>query len=87
MLCALAQVMAFWDKAQRVVLYKVKSEVEARKKEVMDRQVGAGILCVAAIGCLFLALQPAGCRHRCMLFFSRRCNLLVVGVAMVCVRG
>lgn len=36
--------MAFWDKAQRVVMYKVKTEVEARKKEVMDRQVGAGCL-------------------------------------------
>ncbi|KAL4459188.1 hypothetical protein ABPG75_014053 [Micractinium tetrahymenae] len=33
------EVMAFWDKAQRVVLYKVKSQVEAKKKEVMDRQL------------------------------------------------
>lgn len=36
-----AQVMGFWGKAQRVVLYKVRTEVEARKKEVMDKQVGA----------------------------------------------
>ena len=34
------QVMGFWSKAQRVVLYKVRTEVEARKKEVMDKQVG-----------------------------------------------
>ena len=34
------QVLGFWGKAQRVVLYKVRSEVEAKKKEVMDKQVG-----------------------------------------------
>lgn len=33
------QVMAFWGKAQRVVLYKIKTEVDAKKKEVMDKQV------------------------------------------------
>ena len=35
------QVLGFWQKAQRVVLYKVRTEAEARKKEVMDKQVGA----------------------------------------------
>ncbi|KAI7839523.1 hypothetical protein COHA_006706, partial [Chlorella ohadii] len=33
------EVMGFWSKAQRVVLYKVRTEVEARKKEVMDKQL------------------------------------------------
>lgn len=33
------QVAAFWSKAQRVVAFKVRSEVEAKKKEVMDKQV------------------------------------------------
>jgi E1A-binding protein p400 len=33
------EVMGFWGKAQRVVLYKVRTEVEARKKEVMDKQL------------------------------------------------
>jgi hypothetical protein len=32
-------VAAFWCKAQRVVAFKVRSEVEAKKKEVMDKQV------------------------------------------------
>ena len=35
------QVLGFWGKAQRVVVYKVKTEVDAKKKEVMDKQVGA----------------------------------------------
>lgn len=34
--------MGFWGKAQRVVMYKVRTEVEAKKKEVMDKQVGGG---------------------------------------------
>lgn len=38
-----AQVMTFWSKAQRVVLYKLKTEMEARKKEVMDKQVVPGL--------------------------------------------
>lgn len=50
--------MGFWGKAQRVVLYKVRTEVEARKKEVMDKQVGG----------------PAGCwvcRRVCALLEAR----------------
>jgi E1A-binding protein p400 len=33
------EVAGFWSKAQRVVLYKVRTKVEAKKKEVMDRQL------------------------------------------------
>ena len=35
------EVASFWSKAHRVVLYKVKSQVEAKKKEVMDKQLDA----------------------------------------------
>ena len=35
------EVSAFWNKAQQVVAYKVRNEVEARKKEVLDRQLDA----------------------------------------------
>jgi SNF2 family DNA or RNA helicase len=35
------EVTNFWGKAQRVVAFKVKTEVEAKKKEVMDRQLEA----------------------------------------------
>jgi hypothetical protein len=38
-----AQVMGFWSKAQRVVGYKVRSEAAAKKKEVMDKQVGGWV--------------------------------------------
>jgi len=34
------QVAAFWEKARRVVHYKIKTEVDAKKKEVMDKQAG-----------------------------------------------
>jgi SNF2 family DNA or RNA helicase len=33
------EVSAFWNKAQRVVQFKVRTEVEAKKKEVLDRQL------------------------------------------------
>ena len=33
------EVSAFWNKAHRVVAYKVRTEVEAKKKEVLDRQL------------------------------------------------
>lgn len=33
------EVSAFWTKAQRVVAFKVRSEVEAKKKQVLDRQL------------------------------------------------
>lgn len=48
--------MGFWGKAQRVVLYKVRTEVEARKKEVMDKQVCGRMLGSPA------GLRPAGGR-------------------------
>jgi len=33
------EVCLFWTKAQRVVAFKIRSEVEAKKKEVLDRQL------------------------------------------------
>ncbi|GAB4813110.1 hypothetical protein N2152v2_000156 [Parachlorella kessleri] len=33
------EVSAFWEKARRVVHYKIKTEVDAKKKEVMDKQL------------------------------------------------
>ncbi|KAG7668752.1 hypothetical protein Ndes2437B_g07158 [Nannochloris sp. 'desiccata'] len=33
------EVSAFWNKAQRVVQFKVRTEVEAKKKQVLDRQL------------------------------------------------
>ena len=33
------EVSTFWNKAQRVVQFKLRTEVEARKKEVLDRQL------------------------------------------------
>lgn len=34
------EVMAFWDKAGRLVAHRRRAELEARKKEIMDQQVG-----------------------------------------------
>lgn len=52
--------MGFWGKAQRVVLYKVRTEVEARKKEVMDKQVGAASWTGAARVVILLATAWVG---------------------------
>ncbi|KFM26869.1 Helicase swr1 [Auxenochlorella protothecoides] len=35
------EVMSFWEKAGRVVAHRRRTEMDARKKEIMDKQVGA----------------------------------------------
>lgn len=56
------EVMGFWEKAQRVVMFKVRTEVEARKKEVMDRQVrrGSVFLCVCLSFRVCILMQRGG---------------------------
>lgn len=37
------EVMSFWEKAGRVVAHRRRTEMDARKKEIMDKQVGQGL--------------------------------------------
>ncbi len=53
---------AFWEKARRVVMYKVKTEVDAKKKEVMDKQARLPFVdCFAFLPSPPRARPPACC--------------------------
>ena len=44
LLFAMMQVMQFWKKAERVMVYKRQSQLDARKKEAMDKHLSFLVL-------------------------------------------